>query len=30
MWTALSDDPTFVMQSEQILDGLHKAGLPKE
>jgi len=29
-WTAMSDDPTFLVQAEQILDGLRKAGVPEQ
>jgi TolB-like protein/class 3 adenylate cyclase len=29
-WTAMSDDPTYLAQTERILDGLRKAGLPEE
>ena len=30
LWTAFSDDPTYLAQVEPTLDGLRKAGLPKE
>jgi TolB-like protein/class 3 adenylate cyclase len=30
LWTAMSDDPTFLAGAERILDGLRKAGLPEE
>ena len=29
-WTALSDDPTYLAQAEQILEGLRKAGVPEQ
>ncbi len=29
-WTARSDDPTYLAETERILDGLRKAGLPEE
>jgi Flp pilus assembly protein TadD len=29
-WTAMSDDPTYLAQTERILEGLRKAGLPEE
>jgi TolB-like protein/class 3 adenylate cyclase/tetratricopeptide (TPR) repeat protein len=30
LWTAFSDDPTYLAQIEPTLDGLRKAGLPEE
>ena len=30
LWTAMSDDPTYLAQLEPILDGMRKAGLPEE
>ena len=30
LWTAISDDPTYLAQLEPILDGLRKAGMPEE
>ena len=30
LWTAMSDDPTYLAGLERILDGLRKAGLPEE
>jgi tetratricopeptide (TPR) repeat protein len=30
LWTAFSDDPTYLSQIEPILEGLRKAGLPAE
>jgi TolB-like protein/class 3 adenylate cyclase len=30
LWTAFSDDPTYLAQVEPTLDGLRKAGLPEE
>ena len=30
LWTARSDDPTYLAQLERILDGMHKAGLPEQ
>ena len=30
LWTAMSDDPTYLAQLEPIFDGLRKAGLPEE
>jgi TolB-like protein/class 3 adenylate cyclase len=29
-WTAMSDDPTYLAQTERILEGLRKAGVPEE
>ena len=29
-WTAMSDDPTYLAQTEEILDGLRKAGVPEQ
>ena len=29
-WTAMSDDPTYLAQTEPILEGLRKAGLPEQ
>ena len=30
LWTARSDDPTYLARLEPILEGLRKAGLPEE
>ena len=30
LWTARSDDPTYLAQLEPILEGLRKAGMPEE
>src|SRR5271157_514739 len=30
LWTATSDDPTYLAQLEPILDGLRKAGVPEQ
>jgi TolB-like protein len=30
LWTAVSDDPTYLAQLEPILEGLRKAGVPEE
>jgi tetratricopeptide (TPR) repeat protein len=30
LWSAMSDDPTYLAQLEPILEGLRKAGLPEE
>ena len=30
VWTAISDDPTYVAQLEPIFEGLRRAGLPEE
>jgi hypothetical protein len=30
VWTAKSDDPTYLANFEPILEGLRKAGLPEE
>ena len=30
LWTARSDDPTYLAQLEPILDGMRKAGVPEE
>ena len=30
LWAAMSDDPTYLAQLEPILEGLRKAGVPKE
>jgi hypothetical protein len=30
LWTAMSDDPTYLAQLESIFEGLRKAGLPEE
>ena len=30
VWTAVSDDPTFLAQLEPVLEGLRKAGLPEQ
>jgi hypothetical protein len=30
LWVAMSDDPTYLAQLEPILEGLRKAGVPKE
>jgi TolB-like protein len=29
-WTAMSDDPTYLAQTERILEGLRKAGVPEQ
>jgi tetratricopeptide (TPR) repeat protein len=29
-WTAMSDDPTYLVQLEPILEGLRKAGIPEQ
>ena len=30
VWTAVSDDPTFLTSLQLVFDGLRKAGLPEE
>jgi TolB-like protein/class 3 adenylate cyclase len=30
LWTAMSDDPTYLAQLEPIIEGLRKAGVPEE
>ena len=30
LWTPVSDDPTYLAQTEPVLEGLRKAGLPEE
>ncbi len=30
LWTARSDDPTYLAQLEPVLDGLRKAGVPEQ
>ena len=30
LWTARSDDPTYLAQVEPILEGLRKAGVPEQ
>jgi hypothetical protein len=30
LWTAFSNDPTYLSQIDPTLDGLRKAGLPEE
>jgi hypothetical protein len=30
LWTAVSDDPTYLAQLEPILEGMRKAGLPEQ
>jgi hypothetical protein len=29
-WTAISDDPTYLAQTERTLEGLRKAGVPEQ
>jgi hypothetical protein len=29
-WTAMSDDPTYLAETERVVEGLRKAGLPEE
>jgi adenylate cyclase len=29
-WTARSDDPTYLVQTERVLEGLRKAGVPEQ
>ena len=29
-WTAMSDDPTYLVQIERILEALRKAGVPEQ
>jgi tetratricopeptide (TPR) repeat protein len=29
-WTAMSDDPTYLAQTELVLEGLRKAGVPEQ
>ena len=28
-WTAMSDDPTYLAQTEFVLEGMRKAGVPE-
>ena len=30
VWTAMSDDPTYLAQLEPILEGMRKAGVPEQ
>jgi tetratricopeptide (TPR) repeat protein len=30
LWTAVSDDPTYLAQVERVLEGMRKAGLPEQ
>jgi hypothetical protein len=30
LWTAMSDDPTYLAELEPIFEGMHKAGLPEQ
>jgi hypothetical protein len=30
LWTAMSDEPTYLAQLEPIIEGLRKAGVPEE
>ena len=30
LWTAMSDDPTYLAQLERLYDGLRKAGVPEQ